>query len=250
MTSLSLHLIFTTTTTTTKTKTFYFSKLDLRSGYNQVRMVEEDIHKTAFRTHSGHYEWVVLPFRLSNAPATFQNLMNDIFREHLRKFILVFFDDILVYTKTWSKRIHYLHTTLQILREHNLALNYKKCSFGTTKINYLGHLIFAKGVHPDPDKIKAIQQWPRPETVKELRGFLGLSGYYRRFIQNYGKLADPLTQMLQKDIEFKWIEDTESTFAKLKKALKSVSILALPEFGQPFTVERDASRVGIGVVLL
>ena len=119
-----------------------------------------------------------------------------------------------------------------------------------TKINYLGHLISAKGVHLDPDKIKAIQQWPRPETVKELRGFLGFSGYYRIFIQNYGKLANPLTQLLQKDIEFRWTEDTESTFAKLKQALTSAPILASPEFGQPFTVERDASGVGIGVVLL
>ena len=119
-----------------------------------------------------------------------------------------------------------------------------------TKINYVGHLISAKGVHPDPDKIKAIQQWPRPETVKELRGYLGLSSYYRRFIQNYGKLADPLTQLMQKDIEFRWTEDTKSAFAKLKQALTSAPILASPEFGQPFTVERDASRVGIGVVLL
>ena len=124
----------------------------------------------------------MLPFGFSNTPVTFQNLMNDIFREHLRKFILIFFDDILVYTNTWSEHIQCLHTTLQILQEHGLTLNYKKCSFGTTKINYVGHLIFAKGVHPDPDKIKAIQQCPRPKTVKELRGFLGLSSYCRRFI--------------------------------------------------------------------
>ena len=147
----------------------YFSKLDLRSGYNQVRMADEDIHKTTFRTHSGHYEWVVLPFRLCNALATFQSLMNDIFRSYLRKFILVFFDDILVYNKTWNDHVECLTITLQILEENGLVVNYKKCSFGKKKIAYLGHVISIQGVQPDKDKISAIQQWPTPTTAKELR---------------------------------------------------------------------------------
>ena len=137
-----------------------------------------------------------MPFGLTNAPTTFHNLMNDIFKEYLKKFILVFFDDILVYTKTWSEHIQCLSTTLQLLQDNSLVLNHKKCSFGKTKIDYLGHLILVNGVQPDEDKIVAIKRWPRPTTVKELRGFLGLLGYYRRFIRNYGKIAQPLTQLL------------------------------------------------------
>ena len=213
-------------------------------------MVEKDIHKTTFRTHNSHYEWVVLPFGLTNAPATFQNLVNDIFKEYLRKFILVFFYDSLVYTKTWSEHIQCLSTTLQLLQDNSLVLNHKKCSFGKTKIDYLGHLISVNGVQPDEDKIVAIKRWPRPTTVKELRGFLGLLGYYRRFIRNYGKIAQPLTQLLQKDTDFKWNVDTEKAFPTQKEALISAPILALLDFGQPFTVETDVSGIGIGAVLI
>jgi len=131
----------------------YFSKLDLRSGYDEVRMADEYIRKTTFRMHNGHYEWVVLPFSLCNAPTTFQSLMNDIFRSYLRKFILVFFDDILVYNKTWNDHVECLTITLQILEENDLLVNYKKCSFGKKKIVYLGHVISIQGVQPDKDKI-------------------------------------------------------------------------------------------------
>nr|KYP74690.1 Retrovirus-related Pol polyprotein from transposon 297 family [Cajanus cajan] len=214
----------------------YFSKLDLRSGYNQIRMAEADIHKIAFKTLNGHYEWVVLPFVLSNAPATFQNLMNDIFKEHLRKFILVFFDDILVYTKTWSDHIHCLHIALQILQEHSLVLNYKK------KIEHLGHLISSKDSCPST--------LAKTNDSQGIESFLGLSDYYRRFIHNYGNIAQPLTCILKKDTEFRWNDETETAFARLKEALTSAPVLALLEFGQPFTIETDASRVGIDVVLL
>jgi hypothetical protein len=171
----------------------FFTKLDLRSGYNHIRMVEEDIHKTTFRTHSGHYEWVVLPFGLTNAPTTFQNLMNYIFRPYLRRFILVFFDAILVYTSTWDDDLESLQITFQLLEANSPVLNKKKCSFASRSVEYFGHWISVEGVALDPTKVTTIKDWPPPTLARQLRGFFGLSGYYRHFIKNYGKIAAILT---------------------------------------------------------
>jgi hypothetical protein len=222
----------------------YFTKLDLKCGYNQVRMEEQDIHKTAFQTHNGHYEWVVLPFGLCNAPATFQSLMNDIFRQHLRRFILVFFDDILFYTKTCQEHMECLQTTLEILRNNCMVVNFKKCSFGKQQVEYLGHIISAAGVAPDKDKVAAVESWPRPKTVKEF------SGYYRRFIFNYGKIAAPLTSLLKKEAVFHWTDSAEIAFVQFKQALVTAPVLALPNFKETFTIETNASGGGIGAVLL
>ena len=228
----------------------YFSKLDLRSGYNQIRMWEPDIPKTAFMTHSGHYEWVVLPFGLTNAPTTFQNLMNDVFRPHLRNFILVFFDDILIYSKTWREHMEHLSLALKLLRDNTLVLNRKKCSFAKRQVEYLGHVISKLGVAPDADKIEAVQKWPRPTTIKQLRGFLGLSGYYKRFIMNYGKLAQPLTSLLKKEATFQWNEAVEEAFTALKMVLTRALVLALPNFAEQFVIKTDASSSGIGAILI
>lgn len=163
-----------------------FSKLDLRFGYHQIRMSTEDIVKTTFRTHAGHYEFTVMPFGLSNGPATFQSLMNSIFRPYLRKFVLVFFDDILVYNPSIATHLSHLETIFEILYNNSLKVKLSKCSFGQDEIAYLGHTISGKGVAVDPFKIQAIIDWPRPTSLKSLRGFLGLMGYYRKFIKHYG----------------------------------------------------------------
>ncbi|XP_057992322.1 uncharacterized protein LOC131173819 [Hevea brasiliensis] len=178
----------------------YFTKLDLKSGYFQVRIVAEDVEKIAFCTHHGHFEFLVMPFGLTNAPSTFQELMNEVFQPSLRKFIMVFFDYILIYSKTWEDHLQHVHIVFQLLCSHQLFLKRSKCSFGEEQVAYLGHVISAAGVTVDTSKISAILEWPPPTSIKALRGFLGLAGYYRKFICNYGQLASPLTKAIRAEI--------------------------------------------------
>lgn len=226
----------------------YFTKLDLRSGYHQVRMNPDNIAKTAFRTHEDLYEFLVMPFRLTNAPATFQALMNEVLRPFLRQFVLVFFNDILIYSKTWAEHLSHIRAVLLVLRANQLFLKRSKCSFAETSVSYLGHVVSGQGVAMDTSKVEAITSWPTPASVRALRGFLGLAGYYRRFIKDFGSIAAPLTGLLKKDA-FRWSSVADDAFKMLQRALTTASVLALPDFTSAFIVECDASGSGIGVVL-
>lgn len=226
-----------------------FSKIDLRSGYHQLRMAVDDIPITNFRTHSGHYAYLVMPFGLSNAPTTFQGLMNSIFHQFLRKFVLVFFDDILIYNKHIQDHLQHLQLVFEEMRRHQLFAKRSKCSFGVQMIEYLRHFITAEGVSTDPQKIMAIQNSPIPTTLKQLRGFLGLAGYYRRFIKSFGIISRPLTDLLKKE-GFKWSPEATEAFNELKKALTQARVSTLLDFTKTFVVETGASGYGVGAVLM
>jgi len=209
----------------------YFTKLDLRSGYHQVRMHPDDIEKTAFRTHLGHYEFLVMLFGLTNAPVTFQALMNDVLKPFLCRFVLVFFNDILIYSSSWAEHLQHVKAVFQRLREHLLFVKRSKCFFGEESVGYLVHIISHAGVAMDPEKVAAVEAWPRPRTLRALRGFLGLTGYYRKFIAGYGAVAAPLTALL-KGGAFSWNDAAERAFLDLKRALTSAPLLQLPDFSR------------------
>jgi hypothetical protein len=213
----------------------FFTKLDMKSGYRQIRMLLTDEHKTAFKTHQGHYQFKVMPFGLTNSPATFQCVMNQVLQPFLRHFVLVFLDDILIYSQSWNDHLQHLQQVLETLRKHQLYLKLSKCTFAKTSLEYLGH---NKGVATDPTKIEAMLKWPPPTSMTELRAFLGLTGYYRKFVSKYGVLAKPLTNILRLKT-FQWSPEAQHAFDSIKQAMTKTPVLAMPNFNLQFTVETD-----------
>ncbi|GJU37303.1 putative nucleotidyltransferase, ribonuclease H [Tanacetum coccineum] len=206
-----------------------YSKIDLRSGYHQLRVRDEDIPKTAFRTRYGHYEFQVMPFGLTNAPAVFMDLMNRVCKPYLDKFVIVFIDDILIYSRNEEEHANHLRIILELLKKEKLYAKFSKCDFWIRIVQFLGHLIDSQGLHVDPAKIEAVKNWASPTTPTEVRQFLGLAGYYRRFIKDFSKIAKSLTELTQKNKKYIWGEDQESAFQLLKQKLCEAPILALPK---------------------
>ncbi|KAJ9545298.1 hypothetical protein OSB04_025005 [Centaurea solstitialis] len=223
----------------------FFSKIDLRSGYHQLKVRKEDIPKTAFRTRYGHYEFLVMSFGLTNAPAAFMDLMNRVCRPYLDKFVIVFIDDILIYSKTAEEHGDHLRKILEMLKRERLYAKFSKCEFWLKEVQFLGHVVTQEGIKVDPAKIEAIKDWESPKSPSEVRSFLGLAGYYRRFIEHFSAIATPLTELTRKDVKFEWTSTCEYAFNNLKGKLTSAPILTLPNAD---ALSRKGGKVKPGIV--
>ena len=208
------------------------------------------MQKMAFKSWYGHYEYVVMPFGVTNAPAVFMDYMNKIFRPFLDKFIVVFIDDILIYSKTQEEDAEHLRLVLGILREKQLYAKLSKCEFWMDEVQFLGHVICAQGIAVDWAKVEAVIKWKSPKSAMEIRSFVGLVGYYKRFIKGFSKIVVPLTQLTQKDQPFTWTNKCEECFQELKRRLTNAPILVIPDVGKPFEVYCDSSYLGLGCVLM
>nr|GEW94484.1 putative reverse transcriptase domain-containing protein [Tanacetum cinerariifolium] len=227
-----------------------YSKIDLRSSYHQLRVQEKDIPITAFRTRYGHYEFQVMPFGLTNAPAVFMDLMNRVCWPFLDKFVILFIDDIVIYSKNKEEHEEHLRIILELLQKEKLYAKFSKCEFWLDSVKFLGHVINSQGVHVDPAKVEAIKNWTAPKTLTLARQFLVLAGYYRRFIKGFSLIAKPLTKLTQKNKTYEWGEEEEEAFQLLKDKLCSAPILELPEGSEDFVIYCDASLKGYGAVLM
>ncbi len=227
----------------------FFTKLDLRNAYHLVRIREGDEWKTAFNTPRGHFEYCVLPFGLSNAPAVFQALVNDVLRDMLDQFIYVYLDDILIFSHSLQEHVQHVRRVLQRLLENGLYVKAEKCAFHAQSVPFLGYIVSVEGMRMDPDKSQAVVDWPTPESRKALLRFLGFANFYRRFIRNFSQLAAPLTALTSTKIPFRWSSAAEAAFAKLKGCFVSAPILIAPDPSRQFVVEVDASEVGVGAIL-
>ncbi len=228
-----------------------FSRIDLRSGYYQIRIAEGDEEKTACRTRYGSYEFLVMPFGLTNALATFCTLMNDIFRKWFNDFVVVYIDDILIYSGSLEEHEEHLCKVFQRLRENKLYAKLEKCEFGVTEVDFLGHRITQEGLKMDDHKVKVILDWEPPKSVSALRSFLGLAFYYRKFIKNFAKIAAPLTNLLKKSaVTYEWEKACDEAFETLKGILVKAPVLRLPNFDKEFEIHSDVSDFAIGGVLV
>ena len=204
-----------------------FTKFDLRFCYHQLKIRASDIPKTPFRTRYGHYEFLLMSFGLTNAPTAFMELMNGVFRPYLDSFVIVFIDDILVYSKTEEDHVRHLRIILQRLREEMLYVKFSKCEFWLSSVTFLGHVVPKEGIKVDPAKIEEVRGWTRPTSPTKIRSFVGLAVYYRRFIQSFSTIATPLTRLTLQDVGFHWSDECEDNFQKLKTLLTSAPVLTL-----------------------
>ena len=227
----------------------YFTTLDLASGYWQVPLKEEDRQKTAFSTHTGLWEFTVMPFGLCGAPASFQLLMEIMLAGLNWETCLVYLDDIIIFSHAFEEHLSRLESVLSRLRTGGLKLKIKKCTFCASEVKYLGHVVSKDGLCPDESKVSAVQNFSVPQDLTQLRSFLGLIGYYRRFIQDFSMHAEPLYRLSKKNVPFAWGDDQEKAFSYMKKALTSAPILQFPDFNLPFYVQSDTSDKGFGAVL-
>ena len=226
----------------------YFTKIDLRTGFHQIRIADDDVEKTAFRTRYGSFEYLVLPMGLCNAPGTFMQLMNDTFRDLLDKSVLVFLDDILVFSRTKAEHVIHVREVLMRLRKSHLYAKRSKCELFRFVVDFLGHHIGAAGLSVSQDKIDAVRSWPVPRDVTGIRSFLGLAGFYRRFVKDFSKIALPMTE-LTKDVPFEWKVEQQASFEALKGALCTTPVLLIPDPKLPYTLNCDACNYAIGATL-
>ena len=226
-----------------------FTKLDLASGYHQIAMEETSIQKTAFRTNLGQFEFLVMPFGLCNAPASFQRLMNKVFADNIGTFIAVYLDDILVFSRNIEEHWQHLRWALEKLREAKLYGRLHKCEFLKDQVDYLGFEVSPGGIKASPAKIRAVIEWPRPKSVHDVRSFLGLASYYRRFVRGFSEMARPLTELTRAGAEWKWSTSQHEAFNRLKLALTTAPVLKLPDFEKQFVVTTDASDAAVGAIL-
>jgi hypothetical protein len=227
-----------------------FSKIDLRSCYHQLKNRTEDIPKTTFTARYGLYEFLVMYFGLTNAPTYFMNLMNKVFMEYLDQFVVVFIDDILVYSQNEEAHEDHLRLVLQELHDNQLYAKFSKCDFWLKEVAFLGHIITNGGIKVVPGKISVILNWKQSTDVSKIKSFLGLAGYYRRFIEGFSKIVKPLTSLLEKGKEFKWDEACQKCFEELKERLTTAPVLIMPDIHKGFDVYCDASHLGLGCVLM
>lgn len=228
----------------------YFSKLDLKTGFHQIRVRPEDVEKTAFNTKYGQFEYLVLPMGLCNAPATFQTLMNTVFHDCIDVFMVVYMDDLLIYSRTREEHLSHVETVLSRLRDEDLYVSPKKCSFMQPETEFLGMLVSQEGIRVNPDKVSVVQDWPTPSTITELRSFVGLLQFFRRFIKNFSAIAAPLTSLTKKGIGIgKWNADCDDAFRQLKAMLVSAPILVSPDWRKPYRCHVDASQRAVGGTL-
>jgi hypothetical protein len=216
-------------------------KIDLQSGYHQLKIRECDIPKTAFISRYGLYEYTMMSFGLTNAPAYFMYLMNKVFMEYLVKFVMVFIDDILIYSRSEEEHEEHLRLVLQKLREHRLYAKLSKCELWLNQVAFLGHVISKGGISVDLSKVQDVLSWNAPTSVSDIQSFLGLAGYYRRFIEGFSKISKPMTELLKKDKKFEWTPVCEASFQELKKRLTTAPILVMPDMEKLFSIYCDAS---------